>query len=544
MCRRLQRAVTLALITLAALLVHAAPTYAHAVLVGSFPAQGQHVDKAPPWVEVQFNEPVAAAFTPLVVRDSRGQQVDLGDAAVDKDDPTKVTVSLKQPLPPGLYTASYRVTSLDGHPVDGVIAFTVGATNEGLQAGTAAPTEVQVPAAVSLVHGLMQCAVALLAGLPLFLALVWLPALGQGPVRLERWAAGLFLLLVGLGLAEVSLYAVRASGQAWSIALFLRALTATRVGSIWLARAGLGLLTAAALAWAPRLRSPIASGLALLPGLGLLGTLSFQSHAMATREFLPVVMDWAHLLAVAPWLGGLAGFTFWLRPVLAGRSPEERDQLLGDLVPRFSRVALVAVLLLAATGLYGAVLHIPAVQALWTTRYGWSLLTKLLLLLPVLALAGYNLLRRGRGAFRLAVGTELLLVFAIFVAAGFLTSLPPAKVEIALRQGPFEESAETEGYSIWLQVSPNRLGMNAAEIHLHGPDGAPEAGASVGLRLDMLEHEMAQQNIDATESGPGVYRAGDLILGMPGLWRVEVVALTKQGREIRCEFRVEVPSPP
>lgn len=538
-----ERTPALLLLLLAALLLRPAPALAHAVLVRSFPAQGQNLEKAPPWMELQFNEPVAAAFTPLTVRDTQGRRVDQGNAAVDLDDPTRVTVDLTA-LPEGLYTAAYRITSLDGHPVNGVIAFTVGAAARQLMAEQPPPPPAAVPLSASLTHGLVQVVTALLVGLPLFLILVWRPMVGNGPERPARWSLLLLLLLVGLGAAELSLYGVRASGEPWSAGLLWQALTATRVGMLWLARLGLALLSGFALGWASRARSPAIQWLALLPGLGLLLTLSLQSHAVATRQILPVVMDWLHLLAVAPWIGGLAAFTLWAGSTLAGHPPEERARLLETLVARFSRVALTAVLLLILTGLYGALLHLPGPEALWSTAYGRALLWKLLLLLPVLALAAYNLVRRGRGRFRLAVGAELFLLGAIFLAAGILTSLPPARAEIALRQGPFADAAQAGGLTIRLRIAPNRIGINRAEIRLERPDGAAETGASAGLRLTMLEHEMGLQNVDAPEQQPGLYVAESLILGMGGEWQVEVVALTRGGREVRHTFQVDVPAPP
>ena len=96
----------------------------------------------------------------------------------------------------------------------------------------------------------------------------------------------------------------------------------------------------------------------------------------------------------------------------------------------FSPVALVCAGLTAATGVLSAWVHLPALDALWTTRYGWFLLGKLALLSLVAALGAYNWrrvapalgdatgsvrLRRSARA-ELAVGGAVLLVTAILVA--------------------------------------------------------------------------------------------------------------------------------
>ncbi len=93
---------------------------------------------------------------------------------------------------------------------------------------------------------------------------------------------------------------------------------------------------------------------------------------------------------------------------------------------RFSAVAKCAVVVLACTDLYAAVLHIPNPQALLATPYGRALIAKLALLSLLLAAGASNLLLRGRGPFGRLVVLELLLALALFVATGFLTSLPPA----------------------------------------------------------------------------------------------------------------------
>lgn len=98
---------------------------AHGTLAGSAPANGARLEKSPRLVMLRFNEPVASDGAVLTVRDESGARVDSGDAGVDKRHPEMAVVSLP-PLPNGRYTVEYRVTSLDGHPMAGHIAYSVG----------------------------------------------------------------------------------------------------------------------------------------------------------------------------------------------------------------------------------------------------------------------------------------------------------------------------------------------------------------------------------------------------------------------------------
>ncbi|HEX2185898.1 MAG TPA: CopD family protein, partial [Chloroflexota bacterium] len=282
-------------------------------------------------------------------------------------------------------------------------------------------------------HGIALAATVLLAGLAPFAALVWLPAskdavVGRAAVRPFGLLAWLLLYVLAIaGVAEVATYSTLASGESLSPGLLRETLAETRVGNVWLARLGFALLTAALVTAAVRSERTVywwaASGTAAL----LLMTLTQLSHAAAEGRFLPFLADWVHAAAATVWTGGLLCllFVFFSGP-LNTLPADRRAKLRERTVRRFSSVATTAVLILAATGLYAILLHVSNLAALVDTPYGRALLTKLGLLVLLLAVGGTNYLLRGRGPFGRLVGAELALALAIFVATGFLTSLPPA----------------------------------------------------------------------------------------------------------------------
>ncbi len=152
-------------------------------------------------------------------------------------------------------------------------------------------------------------------GLVAFATLVWTPANRTGDTGQDktlklfcRWMWALAGLLVVAGLAELPLYAVRASGESLSLGLLEEALFDTRVGQLWMERLVLGLLVAAAATYAVRSRRPAYWWVAAL-GVGalLLMTLTRQSHAAAEGSFLPFAADWLHVMAASLWMGGLLG---------------------------------------------------------------------------------------------------------------------------------------------------------------------------------------------------------------------------------------------
>ncbi len=467
-----RRAALLAWLASAWLLLTCAPALAHANLVGASPPPGGEVSKPPERVELRFTEPVDAEFDPVVVRNGGGVRVDKEDARVDPEDARVVLAGLEK-LSGGSYTVEWRVTSIDGHVVEGRFAFLVAASGEDQSSGDAGNKEntseaargahsghhagyddgggtgnvaspdrqdsVPEPAegraasrAAGLEHGLALAATALLAGLAPFAALVWLPACrqsGVGRTAIRSFgvvAWGLLLALAVAGVGELASYAVRASGQSLSAELFWQTLLDSRVGAVWIARLGLALFVVASITAAARSGRTwlwwAATGTSAL----LLMTLTGLSHAASTGRPLPLLADWAHTVAAAVWMGGLLGFVVALfSGPLWGLPPDSQAKLRERSVRRFSAVATTAVVVLACTGLYAAVLHVPGPQALLATPYGRALSVKLVLLTLLLAVGASNLLLRGRGPFGRLIVAELILALSLFVATGFLTSLPP-----------------------------------------------------------------------------------------------------------------------
>lgn len=119
------RLAAVSLLSVALVLLSCAPSLAHANLVGSSPSAGSKASAPPERVELRFNEPVDAEFNPVVVvRDSEGDRVDEADARVDSED-ARVVLTTLEGLPEGAYTVEWRITSIDGHVVEGRYGFAV-----------------------------------------------------------------------------------------------------------------------------------------------------------------------------------------------------------------------------------------------------------------------------------------------------------------------------------------------------------------------------------------------------------------------------------
>jgi copper transport protein len=284
----------------------------------------------------------------------------------------------------------------------------------------------------------------------------------------------------------------------------------------------------------------------VIPGLA--------GHPVATSPVgVAETADWTHLVAGALWLGGLIGLVLLAITTPGGR----RVAVLSAVAPRFSKVALTAVIAIVASGSIAAYMHLPTLSSLWETSYGKALLAKIILLCLAIPLGALNMLRarprletetaesdvRQSGARLLVrqVGGEIGIISVIVVMAAILTSLPPPPKalanlgSVAATVGPGAVSArvvESGPYRIAVSVAPNRAAVpNSYQVAVTR-NGKPVTGAAVKLRFTMLDMDMGQQVYELQESpaGSGVYRHDAPAFVMVGRWGVDVNVTPPSGQ--------------
>lgn len=261
----------------------------------------------------------------------------------------------------------------------------------------------------------------LLLGAGVFRHLVG-PALASGITRsLRRGAWAGALLIVAASLGNLAWNTVQLLGRP-DAAFFLEYTLYTNHGRITLLRFAL-----VGLALAVTLRAGQRRRWLLLPlGAGVLTTLSVLSHGAAMHGAPALLADLAHLGAATLW-GGAILYTA-LSPAWRGA---RADPALVGTMARVSRVGLGSVLLLSATGVYAARLHLSSLDDLVGAPYGRALLVKLALVGVILGVAALNrwwllpTLQRGRTQpLGHALKLEALLLITVFSATGVLTTRP------------------------------------------------------------------------------------------------------------------------
>jgi len=123
------------------LAVGAAPAYAHDALRSSDPADGATLAQPPAQVVLTFGEAPVELGTQVVVTGPDGP-VSSGAPRLDGLD---VVQDVQPSAPAGRYTVEWRVTSDDGHPVSGTLAFTAQAAAAGGSPSASVPTPAATP---------------------------------------------------------------------------------------------------------------------------------------------------------------------------------------------------------------------------------------------------------------------------------------------------------------------------------------------------------------------------------------------------------------
>jgi putative copper export protein len=261
--------------------------------------------------------------------------------------------------------------------------------------------------------------------------------------QLLSFAAKLLPLFVLASIVSVVIQGAKLNGGVFpSFEILDRYVRLTQSGKIWAIRQFYSLLLCGGIYFYRRTGKDQAGlRVALLFSLPLVASRSLTSHAVAVREStkLAVSADALHLLATAVWAGALP-VLFWVL-YRGTRKLDMAPSWTAETVRRFSWLALVAVTVLAFTGLYQSWIQVQQLALLFETPYGQVLTLKLLLFLCMIIVGAVNLfstkpkLLHSVKNQRLPnwlqkkmlrrIGGEALLGLGIFCVTGFLTLLPP-----------------------------------------------------------------------------------------------------------------------
>jgi copper transport protein len=581
-----------------ALLAPSGRASAHAVQVSSRPAPNEQLAGSPDTISIDFSEPIESSVSTIQLWDTSPQQLALGP--VEFPDDKTMTVALPDGLAPGLYTVIWRnLSTVDGHTWAGSFPFIVLGPNGELPESTAIPAALASlakppssrPSTLeSAARWVVLLGSAVMLGGTAYVLLVTLPATrvlspesAAGVRKLSRTILLLtttiaaFFVLQG-SLVQLALQADRLGGLGKADDL----LVDTRLGSYLIARQVLLAvsLLAVVLAWrsAKDTRPWAALGVLLLASFGVLLTQSLVSHAAAASEgaLWTTASDVLHLLAASLWVGGLIHVGLAMPRWLDELRGVSRTLFAAESFRRFSALAAFSVLVLMVSGVLSALAQFTAFDQLWSTNYGWSLVAKMAVMLPLLAVAALNgfilqpriveasLTVRGAAVDgdapaaepvarlqRLLVNTvrlEAVLGIVVLVAVAVLIQLQPpratAEAQSLSQPAPTEiedsrylEAAQSGGLVISLQIEPVQVGQNTFEVGLGSEFGGIGEIEQVRLDFDHADESIGSSRLDLPLAGSAKFLADGSNLSLPGTWKI-TATVRRRGEEedVRATF--------
>ena len=552
----------------------AAPASAHATLEGSTPAQNSVVTSAPGQVTLTFDESVGISADSIRVFNPNGDRVDDGNT-VSTSNPDEIEIGLRSGLANGTYTVAWHVISADSHPVEGAFVFSVGTTSSTKV--DEATINVKSSTAVGLFYGALRwlgyLGYALLFGGFAFLALCW-PG-GASDRRTFRllaigWTASLasaigVLVVQGAYAGELPL------GNALDSSV-LSGTLGTRFGQALVARlillALVAPLLAATLSRVPqataRGRAYFAAGIGILGVLGAATWAAGDHASTGTQVPIAVVSDLVHLTSMGLWLGGLA---MLLLVVCRPASDSARDLATSvTAVQRFSRLALVCIGALVASGVYQAWRNVGSWSALSGTPYGRMVVLKIggLCILVGLGWMARDWIRRtvehtGRVAvaqaqrmepvgllakLRRSVALEAGVALIVLAISSILVESQPGRAAEAAQTGPTNTTLAfntgTASGTIIIDVTPGTEGPNQAHLYLNNAKGLPYDAAQITLQFTLPAQKLGPLTATVVRDGPGHYVDQPLTLSFAGTWTLSVTIRSDDFDETTVSIPVRI----
>ena len=544
MLRRLLRpavgiAIVVVGITTAVLGGSASTAWAHAGLVSSTPFANSVLEAAPPEIVLEFDESIEVGLTSIALYDGATKPISLGAPAVGRDD-SIVRASVPE-IDDGTYAVIWRVTSADGHVVDGAFRFQVGveASGNGQDLIDQVNNGVQADPAVRWWYGVARFFS--VAGAILLIGGGWW--LSQCSAELARRRAVRRLMMVAWpallagSAAAFGLFGAQAVagtlGDAVSASVWADVAT-TNTGRMLLLLVAFACVLGVLLALRRHRREGWWSGAAAAAAVLTLFSFSASGHPNALDPAaLWITLDLAHLAAIAAWIGGLFIVTLSGREFLAASDGARLAQ-------RFSLASSIAVPVIIVTGVVQTLKLAGGLDDVTATDWGRLLLVKVTIVAAAAALAGVSrwlLHHDGAASIRRTLAAEAVFgLVAIGLAAG-MVALPPTP-PISARA--FAEQLSANGLIAAVSLSPGRVGVNELHIVITPAGGSIVPVASAIARVELVDQGVPRSPVNLLRDGPNHY-SGRVAFPRSGDWTFELVVQITDTESVLLTTTIPIP---
>lgn len=490
---------------------------AHAVLTESEPASDQVVEEPPREIVLTFSEGINSGADGVTLLDPAGEAV---RGTQTSSSGNVVRSTLPDLSRDGSYTVTWSVVSADGHPLRGSFLFHLrerSLDEPAAELDSGAPlyaSVLRVLGATAAVAGLVWVFVCALAGRRPWWR--WLPVV-----------VGTLLLSVGAVLAVGG-----ASGES------LRLVMATESGRMGAMALIISVAGLAASLWSRGDQVEVAVAAAATV------TVAAQGHAVSLPPvWISAGLTVVHVSAAVGWAVALV--------MLERRTRDDEPEVVRAAALRFSPWGVVAVLLLAATGV-ALVVDRVGLGGLTTTSYGRLGTAKAVLLVVAAAIALYNRFRAlpaaDLGRLRTSLKVEIVVLAVALSAGAVLAQVPPERAVAAAGPsvpvgGPFTQSVTFGDGELELTVQPGTRGTNEVHLTALGPDGRLMGDVSeFVLEMSLPERDVGPLAADLIRITNG-HSTGYVEVPYAGEWTFDVSSRVSQFRELRATFAVPIGEP-
>ncbi|OQP03890.1 hypothetical protein B1690_17130 [Geobacillus sp. 46C-IIa] len=487
-------------------------------IVDFLPDDGEIVHESPKKIDLWFNMP--AEITAIGVFDDRQQSVMVKEPIIDPKDPTHVMVYFGEELSSGTYQVTWYARpskTFDNSEPDilDVFYFAVDKFTPIQQGNKGVPTKS-----------------------------LWFQNIG-----LKQW--GYWILFIGLttlfGGTFFNSVILKENDSKWNkISLALIILVLIGEGIIVISqKVETGNLSMIHFLSLKFVWIPVIQGILLVLGLlfdkirlffygmALLLLPAVIGHASYPRYggYLTIGVNVLHLLTSSIWIGGLFGL------ITIPKKENMKDRL-KNVIPKFSKWALISFVVIIFTGLFMTKQYVPSftIKNFIQSEWGKGVVFKIVATFFVLGL-GYLQRRSIKNLTSKAVNKVIYRarvewiygVFILFFASILVVSAPSAA-----EQGIYPSSVEKEKVKLDVNISPLYPGLNVLTMNFNNKDIE-----KVEVTLSMLPNYNVTYN--AFKVDKGVFKLTGNLLHATGTMNMNVKAKKFNGESVEFSFKIVIP---
>ncbi|MEM4275266.1 MAG: CopD family protein [Candidatus Nitrosocaldaceae archaeon] len=521
---------------------------AHPLIMDSTPSGLERLTYAPSHIIITYSEAVDEKFSYIRVMNSNGERVDNGDSKYYNSDTTLI-VTLKPSLPDDVYSVNSRVLSkVDGHIVDYTFSFIVGDVE-------VAPTKeertevIYIPDTLARFPGIVGQFI--IVGIGFGSLYLWKNCrellndmIKEAIPDLKRTTSKLYI--IGAGLVIISSIATLTI-QSLTLGTVLTNVIETSFGMLILLRLIIGFI-ALSLYLVLRDNTIIYISI-LIVGLSLLFLSSATGHS--ATSLINLSIDFVHNTLAALWIGMLFYLLFTILPSLK-RLGEKNVFFVTLIIPRFSKVAIVTLGILAISGPVLLLTIEDDLNLLLRSSYGMILIIKLSLVALMVASGGYNQIIHKRllvmiktreetnyqimyNKFKNSIRIEVTIGIILLLSIAFLTNTGLPASEFPFYDTKIEKlslidntipkiynSTLIDDVKITLTFTPARIGLNTFILKVTDINDQPlDDLLNAKLKLRQIGKDVSPLVIDLVKIDDTKYIANGTITSN-GRWFIEV----------------------